>query len=384
MKKTIKMVDLKSQYNEIKEELWQEWEKVFDSMYLMLGPNMKAFEKEFAEYSGAKFGIGVDSGTTALFLALKSMDIGEGDAVIVPSFTFFATIEAVIQTGALPIMIDIDEDNFTISLDKIKEYFSKNSKISNGFYIDKQNGRKIKGIIPVHLYGNPADMKQIKELAEEYNLKILEDCAQAHGAEFEGDKVGSIGDMGAFSFYFSKNLSALGEGGIILTDNEKYADIARKLRVHGQSDKYTHEMVGYNSRLDELQAVILRLKLKRLEEWNNNRVKAAEYYNKKLKEFPLILPKKSNKGKHVYHLFVIRTNKRDELFKFLKENGVEVGIHYPIPSHLQPALDYLGYKEGSLPVTEKISKEILTLPMHPHLKTEDIDYIHGVFKRFFD
>ncbi len=383
MKKTIKMVDLKSQYNEIKDELWQEWEKVFDSMYLMLGPNMKSFEQEFAEYSGAKFGIGVDSGTAALFLALKSMGIGEGDAVLVPSFTFFATIEAVIETGALPIMIDIDENDFTVSVSKIREYFKNNSRLSDGFYVDKNSGRKIKGIIPVHLYGNPVDMKQIKEIAGEYNLKILEDCAQAHGAEFGGSKAGSMGDMGAFSFYFSKNLSALGEGGIILTDNEKYAEIARKLRVHGQSDKYTHEMVGYNSRLDELQAVILRLKLKRLEDWNNNRIKAAEYYNEKLKEFPLILPKKSNKGKHVYHLFVIRSEKRDELFKFLKENGVEVGIHYPIPSHLQPALDYLGYKKGSLPVTEKVSKEILTLPMHPHLKTEDIDYIYEVFKRFF-
>ncbi len=383
MIREIKLVDLKPQYEEIKEELWKEWEKIFDSMHLMLGPNMKAFENEFAKYSEAKYGIGVDSGTAALFLSLKSMGIGKGDAIIAPSFTFFATIEAIIQVGAHPIMIDIDENDFNISPAKISEYIENNTIFDGNTLQDKTSGKIIKAIIPVHLYGTPAEMDKIQGIAKKYNLLILEDCAQAHGAEFQGKKIGGLGDTAAFSFYFSKNLSALGEGGIILTNNENIAKKASMLRVHGQPDKYTHEFIGYNSRLDEIQAAVLRLKLKRLDIWNEKRIELAKYYNEILKELPLKTPKIFEHKKSVFHLYVIRTERRDELKEHLSKNGIGAGIHYPIPSHLQPALKYLGYKEGSLPVSEKIAKEILTLPMYPHLKKEDIDYIGEKIREFF-
>ncbi len=383
MNKEIKLVDLKPQYEEIKEELWKEWEKIFDTMHLMLGPNMKAFEKEFAEYSGAKYGIGVDSGTAALFLALKSMGINENHAVIAPSFTFFATIEAIIQTGAHPVLIDIEEKDYNISPSKIVEYIEKNTDFDGKNLIDKKSKKTIKAIIPVHLYGTPAEMDKIKDISNKYNLLILEDCAQAHGAEFRGEKVGSLGDAAAFSFYFSKNLSALGEAGIILTNNEEIREKASMLRVHGQKDKYTHQFIGYNSRLDEIQAAVLRLKLRKLEDWNQRRIKLAELYNKKLKDFPILTPDFFTHKKSVFHLYVIRTEKRDELKDFLSKNGIGTGIHYPIPSHLQPALKYLNYKKGELPVSEKIADEILTLPMYPHLKEEDIEYIADKIIEFF-
>ncbi len=383
MRREIKLVDLRPQYEEIKEELWKEWEKIFDSMHLMLGPNMKAFEREFAEYSGAKHGVGVDSGTAALFLALKSMGIGKEHAVIAPSFTFFATIEAIIQTGAYPIMIDIDENDFNISVEKIEDYIENQTHKDGEILKDKKSGKEIKAIIPVHLYGTPAEMDKILDIAKRYNLMILEDCAQAHGAEFDNKKVGSIGDAAAFSFYFSKNLSALGEGGIILTNNEEIAKKASMLRVHGQPDKYTHEFIGYNSRLDEIQAAVLRLKLKKLNKWNQKRIELAKYYNEQLKGLPVKTPNFFSHKKSVFHLYVIRAEKRDELKEFLSSRGIGVGIHYPVPSHLQPALKYLNYKEGSLPTTEKIAKEILTLPMHPHLKKDDIDYIADSIREFF-
>ncbi len=383
MNKEIKLVDLKPQYEEIKDELWKEWEKIFNSMHLMLGPNMKAFEKEFAEYSGVKYGIGVDSGTAALFIALKSMGINENHAVIAPSFTFFATIEAIVQTGAHPILIDIDEKDYNISPSKIKEFIEENTEFDGENLFDKKSKKTIKAIIPVHLYGTPAEMDKIKDIAKRYNLLILEDCAQAHGAEFEGEKVGSLGDAAAFSFYFSKNLSALGEAGIILTNNEEIREKASMLRVHGQKDKYTHQFIGYNSRLDEIQAVVLRLKLKKLDSWNQKRIELAEYYNERLKELPLFLPINFSHKKSVFHLYVIRTDRRDELKDFLSKNGVGTGIHYPIPSHLQPALKYLNYKKGDLPVSEKIADEILTLPMYPHLKEEDIEFIVDKIKEFF-
>jgi len=384
MNKTVNLVDLKPQYEDIKEDLWKEWEKIFESMQLMLGPNMQAFEKEFSEYTGVKSGAGVDSGTAALFLSLKAMEIGDGDAVISPSFTFFATIEAIIQTGALPALIDVDENTYNISSYYLKKYIDNNTIFDGKNLIEKSSKRKIKAVIPVHLYGNPVEMDEINKIADKYNLKVLEDCAQAHGAEYKDKKIGSFGDMSAYSFYFSKNLSALGEGGIILSNNEDYINKVKMLRVHGQSDKYTHEMIGYNSRLDEMQAVVLRLKLKKLEEWNNKRIEAAEYYNKKLSNLPLKLPLKNKNSKHVYHLYVVRTEKRDELFKYLKDNGVGAGIHYPVPSHEQPALKFLEIDKKSLENTEKVAKQIISLPMYPHLKKEDIDYVVKKIKDFFN
>ena len=383
MDREIKLVDIKAQYEEIKDELSQEWGKIFDSMYLMLGPNMKQFEKEFAEYTGTRYGMGVDSGTAALFLALKAMGIGKGDEVITVSFTFFATIEAILHCNATPVLIDIDEKTFTISVNKLNKFIEEECEFNGENLINKKTGNTIRAIIPVHIYGIPADMDDILSISKKYNLKVLEDCAQAHGAEYRGKKVGSMGDASAYSFYFSKNLSALGEGGIILTDNEDYRATVEKLRLHGQSDKFTHQMIGYNSRLDEIQSAVLRLKLRKLDKWNGKRIELADYYGQKLKDLPLVLPPSFDDRKAVYHLYVIRTKQRDKLFEYLAKNGIGVGIHYKIPSHLQPALNDLGYEKKSLSVTETLSEEILSLPMYPHLTFDDIDYISKKIKEFF-
>jgi len=384
MKKEIQLVDIKSQFKEIKENVYKEWEKIFSTMHLMLGPNMKAFESEFANYSMAKYGIGVDSGTTALSLALKSMDIGTNDEVITVSFTFFATIEAIFHNNANPVLIDIREDDYTMSIDSLKNFIENECKFDNNKLINKKTKKHVKAIIPVHLYGMPAEMEQILEISKKYNLKILEDCAQAHGAEYRGKKIGSFGDASAFSFYFSKNLSALGEGGIILTSDEIIKEKAERLRLHGQTDKYTHSEIGYNSRLDEIQSVILREKLKLLDKWNSRRKEIANIYNNELKDLPLILPKNFDYKESVYHLYVIRTEKRDQLFEFLKQNGIGCGIHYPIPSHLQPALKNTNTYMENLQVSENISKEILSIPMHPHLSKDDIYYIIEKLHEFFN
>ena len=379
----IPLVDLKAQYEEVKKEIWEGWEKAFETMHLMLGPNIEAFEKEFAAYCGSKFGVGVDSGTNAVYFALKALGINEDHEVITVSHTFFATVEAILYTGAYPRFVDIKEDSYTIDPDAVKEFINTKCEYNNGKLIDKETGREIKAILPVHLYGNPADMDEILKIAQKYNLFVVEDAAQAHGAEFKGRKVGSFGETAGFSFYMSKNLSALGEAGIVLTDKEEYAEILKLYRVHGQIDKYTHKFVGYNARLDEIQAIVLRAKLKKLDEWNEKRIKLANYYNEKLKDIPVVLPKIEKDKKHVFHLYVIRTKSRDQLFNYLRENGVGAGIHYPIPCHLQPAIEELGYKEGDLPVTEKVAKEVLSLPMYPHLKKEDVDYIVDKIKDFF-
>ncbi len=379
----IKLVDIRSQYLEIKEELFKEWERVFDSMQLMLGPNVQSFEEEFSLYCGRKYGVGVDSGTAAVFFALNALGIGEKDAVLLPSFTFFATAEAVLYTGATPIFIDVEEDTFTISPLKIKEYIEKNCTTKKGKIFDLKTKKYIKAIIVVHLFGLPAEMKELQEVSKEYGIEIVEDSAQAHGAEYGGKKVGSFGKTSAFSFYFSKNLSALGEAGIVLTDDYDVAERLKRLRVHGQGERYEHIEIGYNSRLDEIQAVVLRLKLKRLDEWNRKRVELSNYYIEKLKDFPVKFQKVPDRRKSVWHLFTIRTQRRDELVDFLRKNGIEVGVHYPIPIHLQKAVKFLNYKRGDLPITEKISEEILSLPMHPHLQLSDIDYIKDKMQEFF-
>jgi dTDP-4-amino-4,6-dideoxygalactose transaminase len=384
MTREVKLVDIKAQYDEIRDDLWREWEKAFDSMHLMLGPNMSAFEEEFAAYCGAEGAAAVDSGTSALLLALRSMGIGEGDEVLMPSWTFFATPESVILAGAYPVMIDIDETTLNISAEKVRGYIETNCRPEGGRWIDRKTGKNLRAIVPVHIFGLPADMDELTAIAGKYRLLVLEDCAQAHGAEHRGRKVGSIGDCAAFSFYLSKNLSALGEAGIVLSRNREYIERVKRLRVHGQSDRYHHSDIGYNARMDELQAVVLRLKLKRLNEWNRKRNQTARMYDERLRDLPLVLPARVPGSESVYHLYVIRCRERDELAEHLKQRRIGVGIHYPLPCHLQPALSFLGYRAGSLPVTEKMAGEVLTIPMHPHLTTDDIDRVTGSIREFFE
>jgi len=319
----IPFVDLKAQYDSIKEEIDEAIQNVINNTSFIMGEELKKFEKEFASFCNTKYAIGVANGSDALILALKACGIGEGDEVITVPHTFISTAEAISNVGGKVVFIDIEPKTYTMDVSKIEEKINK----------------KTKAIIPVHLYGQPADMDPIIELAKKYNLKVIEDAAQAHGAEYKGEKVGSIGDVACFSFYPGKNLGAYGDAGIVVTDNEEIAEKVKLLRNHGRiTKKYEHEIEGYSSRLDNLQAAILRIKLTYLNEWNDRRRNNAKKYNKLLSNIGgIITPYEADYAKHVYHLYVIRVVKegRDKLREELKSKGIATGIHYPIPLHLQ-------------------------------------------------
>jgi dTDP-4-amino-4,6-dideoxygalactose transaminase len=360
--------DSKQHYRLIKDEVDVHVQRVMDSCRFVLGENVKCFEREFASFCGTEDAVGVANGTDALHLALLACGIGKGNEVITVPNTFIATTEAISQTGAKIVFVDIDPQIYNIDVSQIEE---------------KINGRT-KAILPVHLFGQPADMDSITKIAKKYNLKVIEDACQAHGAEYKGKKSGSIGDAACFSFYPSKNLAAFGDGGMVVTDGNKIAQKIKMLRDHGQMKKYEHLVEGYNSRLDEIQAAILRVKLKRLDERNKLRRKNASIYDELLKDVDgVITPFEAEYAKHVYHLYVIRTEKRDELQEYLKSEGIGTGLHYPIPLHLQKAYEYLGYKEGDFPVAEKCAKQILSLPMFPELTREQIEKVVSEIKTFF-
>ena len=348
----------KAQYLSYKSEIDAAISRVLDSGWYILGKEVKAFEEEFANYIGVAHGIGVGSGTEAIHLALASCGIGQGDEVITVSHTAVTTVAAIELAGAKPVLVDIDSDFYTIDPEKIESAITPHTK----------------AIIPVHIYGHPADMDPIVEIAGKYNLKIIEDCAQAHGAKYKGKRVGSIGDIGCFSFYPTKNLGALGDGGMVVTNNEKLAEKAKLLREYGWAERYVSHIAGWNTRLDEIQAAILRVKLKHLDEDNSKRICLAETYNAKLRNTDLILPKKRENSTHVYHLYVIRSKERDKLLSFLKGKGINASIHYPVPVHLQPA--YRGLcNYNRLPETEQIAKEIISLPIYPELGESDVQTI---------
>ena len=363
----IPFVDLKAQYDSIKNEIDDAIQIVLNNTSFIMGEELKKFEVEFSRFCDVKHAVGVANGSDALILALRACGIGEGDEVITVPYTFIATTEAISNVGGKVIFVGIDPETYTIDVTKIEE---------------KITGRT-KAIIPVHLYGQPADMDPIMELAKKYNLKVIEDAAQAHGAEYKGKRVGSIGDVACFSFYPGKNLGAYGDAGMVVTDNEEIAEKIKLLRNHGRiTKKYEHDIEGYSSRLDNLQAAILRVKLRHLNKWNESRRKNARRYNELLSNIEgIITPYEADYAKHVYHLYVIRTEKRrDKLREELKFNGVATGIHYPIPLHLQPAYKYLGYKRGDFPITEKASQEILSLPMFAELSDMQIEEIVKLIK----
>ncbi len=362
----IPFVDLKVQYDSIKDEIDDAIQNVLNTTSFIMGEELKKFEEEFASFCNTKFAIGVANGSDALILALKACEIGEGDEVITVPHTFIATSEAISNVGGKVVFVDINPKTYTIDVSKIEDKITK----------------KTKAIIPVHLYGQPSDMKPIMELAKEYNLKIIEDAAQAHGAEYQGKKVGSIGDAGCFSFYPGKNLGAYGDAGIVVTNDEEVAEKVKLLRNHGRiTKKYEHEIEAYSSRLDNLQAAILRIKLKYLNKWNDMRRKNAEKYNELLSGLDsIVVPYEADYSKHVYHLYVLRTENRDKLREELKSKGIATGIHYPIPLHLQPAYNYLGHKKGNFPITEKVSQEILSLPMFAELTDKQIEEIIKLIK----
>lgn len=374
----VPFADLRLQHEEIKKEMNLAIAKVVRRGDFILGEEVGLFEKEFAQFCAVKYAVGVSSGTAALFLAVLSLDIGPSDEVIVPDFTYIATALAVSYTGAKPVFVDIEEDSYNIDVVKIKKAITKHTK----------------AIIPVHLYGQAANMAEILKLAKEYNLKVIEDAAQAHGAAYYdgrttkdegrlGIRAGAMGDIGCFSFYPTKNLGGLGDGGMIVTNSQKIYEKLLMLRDYGRVSKYAHAIIGYNSRLDTLQAAILRIKLKKLPLWNKLRKEAAYLYNQCFKDTPeVVIPYESAFAKHIYHVYSIRVKNRDELLQLLKNKGIGALIHYPIPLHLQEAYKNLGYKKGDFPVSEKIAGEIMSLPIYPFIKETQVRYVADVIKRF--
>lgn len=359
--------DLKRQYRSIKNELNAALQQVMDSCRFVLGEKVKSFEKEFASFCGTDFAVGVANGTDALRLALLACGIGKGDEVITVPNTFIATTDAISQTGAKTVLVDIDPQMYNIDVSQIEEEINERTQ----------------AILPVHLFGQPADMDPIVEIAKKYNLKVVEDACQAHGAEYKGKKAGAIGDAGCFSFYPSKNLGAFGDGGIVVTNDEEIAQRVRMFRDHGQIKKYQHLVEGTNSRLDEIQAAILGVKLRRLEEWNRLRRKNASVYDGLLQDVDeVVRPLEAECAKHVYHLYVIRTDRRDELQEWLTSKGIGTGLHYPVPLHLQEAYEYLGYRKGDFPVAEEYAKQILSLPMFPELTGDEIARVASEIKTF--
>lgn len=362
--------DLGAQHKEIESEIEKAVKEVIQRGDFILGKDVELFENEFARFCNTRYAVGVSSGTAALFLAVASLGIGKNDEVIVPDFTYIATGLAVSYSGARPVFVDIEKDSYNIDVKGIKKAITKNTK----------------AIIPVHLYGQPANMPEILKIAKEYNLKVIEDAAQAHGASIKMDDgswqvAGGIGDIGCFSFYPSKNLGALGDGGMVSTNDEGIYKKLLMLRDYGRISKYEHAIIGYNSRLDTLQAAILRIKLKRLNSWNNMRREAARIYDKLLKGISgIIIPASSSSVKHIYHIYAVRTKRREHLLKIFKEKQISAIIHYPIPLHLQGAYKDLGYKKGDFPVAEEVAQEIISLPMYPHLKEEEVKFIADVLK----
>jgi dTDP-4-amino-4,6-dideoxygalactose transaminase len=358
----IPFVDLKAQYRSIKPEIREAIDRVLESSHYVLGPEVKAFEQEFATYCQTEHAVGVNTGTSALHMALLAAGVGPGDEVITVPFTFVATTAAVVYAGATPVFVDVDPVSFTMDPSLIEAAITPRTR----------------AILPVHLYGQVADMDPIMEIARRHGLIVIEDAAQAHGAEYKGRRAGSLGDIGCFSFYPGKNLGAYGEGGAITTNNAEYARTVRMLRDWGTEQKYHHDLKGYNFRLEELQAAILRVKLRYLEGWTEARRAHARRYDELLASSTLATPLHMDYGRHVYHVYAVRTTDRAAVQQAFQAADIQTGIHYPIPVHLQPAHADLGHTAGDFPHSERASNEVLSLPMFPELSEEQILEIASV------
>lgn len=385
----IPLIDLQAQYKSLEEELNKAALEVLSSAKYIMGENVIEFEKEFANYVGVKHAISVGNGTDALVLALKAMGIKSGDEVITTPFTFFATAEAISAVGAVPVFVDVEKETFNIDVTKIEE------KITN----------KTKAIIPVHIFGQAADMDEINKIAKKHNLLVLEDACQAIGGKYKGKNIGALADAACFSFFPTKNLGCAGDGGMIVTDNDDIAIIARALRTHGSGEngqkaynllnniteevktaegvddtvynplKYYNYLIGYNTRLDAIQAALLRIKLKEIDKWNAKRREIVKIYNDALQNSDYVTPFCREDVEHVYHMYILQSEKREEVIAKLKKAGVATGVYYPIPLHLQKVYKDLGYKEGDMPVAEYLSHRTFAIPVYPELTKEQVDYI---------
>jgi dTDP-4-amino-4,6-dideoxygalactose transaminase len=341
--------------------------EVLDSGWYILHERVSEFEKKFADFCGVKNAVCVASGTAAIFLSLRALGIKERDEVIIPSFSFIATASQIMEVGAKPVFVDIDARTYTIDPEKIREAVTKRTK----------------AIMPVHLYGHPADMDPILDIAEENDLYVVEDACQSHGAEYKGRRTGGIGHVACFSFYPSKNMTVCGDGGAVVTDDGEIAEKVRKLRDHGQLDKYVFDLRGYNLRFNEIQAAIGIKQLEKLPEWNDARRTIAKTYNKALDDL-VTTPIEESWAKHVYHLYVIRTKKRDKLKEFLSNSGISTLVHYPVPIHMQPAITSVLGAQPSLKNTDKFAKEVLSIPMCPSLTKREVEYVSEKIGQFFE
>jgi dTDP-4-amino-4,6-dideoxygalactose transaminase len=359
---TLPFVDLKRQYLSIKEEIDAALLETAASTQYVLGEEVGRFEEEFAAYCGAGYCVGVASGTAALQLALEGLGISPGDEVIVPANTFIGSVLPVLRLGATPVLVDCDESSATVDVEQVAAAI----------------GPRTKGVVAVHLYGQPADMDPLEDLCEKHGLALVEDACQAHGARYKGRRTGALGTVAAFSFYPAKNLGALGDGGAVTTDDEELAKRVRLLRDFGRTEKYLHVTQGWNERLDTIQAAVLRVKLRHLDRWNALRREQAAAYERALALSSLVLPEPAPWAEHVWHLYVVRTARRDAIRAALAAQGIETGLHYPVPLPLQPALKRLGHAAGEFPATERWAKELLSLPMFPELEREEIALVGEV------
>lgn len=392
----IPLINLKKQYETIKEETEKGVLDVLSNTQYIMGKNVKEFEKEFSEYLGISHSISVGNGTDALVIALKALGVSEGDEVITTPYTFFATAESISFVGATPVFVDVELDTYNIDPAKIEE------KITN----------KTKAIMPVHIFGQPCDMDAINTIAKKHNLYVIEDAAQAIGSEYKGKMIGAVSDIATFSFFPTKNLGCAGDGGMIVTNDDNLATICRALKVHGSGEngqkaynilndidediseddsadntvynplKYYNYLIGHNSRLDELQAAILRVKLREIDKWNDKRRENAKFYNEGLKDTDLVTPFEDEDVRHIYHLYILQSEKRAELINYLKDHGIATGVYYPVPLHLQKVYTDLGYKEGDLPNAEYLSHRTFAIPMFAELTNEEKEYIINTIKKF--
>src|SRR5918911_5058420 len=362
----VPFVDLRAQYLSIKEEIDAAIARVLNNTSFVLGREVEAFEAAFAEYTGARFCVGVNSGTAAIQLGVMACGIGAGDEVLVPANTFFATAEGVSTAGATPVFVDADPVSYNIDVHRIEAAITERTR----------------AILPVHLYGQAADLDPIFEIAEQRGLVVIEDAAQAHGTLYKGRRVGALARAGCFSFYPGKNLGAYGEGGAVVTNDEAIARRVRLLRDHGSMRKYHHEIIGYNFRLEGIQGAVLNVKLKHLDRWNRLRREHAARYGELLRESGLMLPREMPYSEHIYHLYVVQSDARDALQRTLQDAGVQTGIHYPIPIHLQPAYASLGHKPGDFPESERQAGRVLSLPMFPELTDEQLALVAEAVGRF--
>jgi len=358
----VPFVDLVAQHHQLEVEIHAAVERVLGRCSFILGPDVQRFETDFASYLNASSCVAVNSGTAALHLALQALEIGPGDEVITVPNTFIATAEAISAVGAKPVFVDVDPVSYNMDPALVESALTT----------------KTRALLPVHLYGQPADMDALLEIARDRKLAVLEDACQAHGAEYKGRKAGTLGVAGCFSFYPSKNLGACGEGGAVVTNDPQLAERVRLLRNHGSVSKYEHRFPGYNFRMEGLQGAVLAVKLKHLDEWNERRRMLAQHYGRLLAGSGVVTPAQMPYAKHVYHLYVIQADDREALRQHLAEHGVETGLHYPIPLHLQEAYGSLAYSRGSLPVSERLAERILSLPMYPDLAFPDVEHVASV------